>query len=156
MTTPHPADPPEPELAARLRIAVARLYRLARVVPQAAGLNASQVATLVALESSAAGLRLSDLAAGEALSPPSATRIVQSLDEQGLVRRRAEPLDRRACIVEITPEGRRTLADFRSQTAGIIGARLGRLSAAERDALASALPALERLGRGEGESPPAG
>jgi DNA-binding MarR family transcriptional regulator len=45
------------------------------------------------------------------VSKQAAAKVVASLVDEGLVGRRADPGDRRAAVVELTPDGRRFLAD---------------------------------------------
>jgi DNA-binding MarR family transcriptional regulator len=54
-------------------------------------------------------LSMGELAAALGIDPPNATVLVDDLEEQGLVRRRAHPTDRRAKVVEATRRGK-TLA----------------------------------------------
>ena len=48
---------------------------------------------------------MGELAASLGIDPPNATVMVDGLESQGLVRRRPHPTDRRAKVVEATPEG---------------------------------------------------
>lgn len=62
----------------------------------------SVLRTLVAQE----GARLSDLAAASRISPSAMTRLIEKLEQRGLVRRvRGAQQDGRAAMVEITPAG---------------------------------------------------
>ena len=54
-------------------------------------------------------LSMGELAAALDIDPPNATVLVDDLEAQGLVRRRAHPTDRRAKLVEATRRGK-TLA----------------------------------------------
>src|ERR1700752_1743183 len=46
-----------------------------------------------------------DLAAAVGIEGPTLTRHLDALERQGLVRRRQDPSDRRAVVVELTPAG---------------------------------------------------
>lgn len=59
-----------------------------------------------------APIRLSALADLMFIVPRSVTQVVDALEERGLVRREADPVDRRATCVVPTPEGRRLQAEF--------------------------------------------
>ncbi len=59
------------------------------------------------------GLRMTDISKRLILSKGGTTKVVDRLEKKGLVRRFQNPSDRRALIVEITPEGRKTLAAIR-------------------------------------------
>lgn len=90
------------------------LERLARILGQIGpdevcceGLTQRQCAilrTLVAQE----GARLSDLAATSGITPSAMTRVLEKLEQRGLVERvRGAQQDGRAAMVRITAEGRR-------------------------------------------------
>ncbi len=51
------------------------------------------------------GARISELAAALRIAPRSATEVVDGLAERGLVERTADPADRRAVVVRLTPAG---------------------------------------------------
>jgi DNA-binding MarR family transcriptional regulator len=51
-------------------------------------------------------LSMGELAAALDIDPPNATVLVDDLEAQGLVRRRAHPTDRRAKLVEATRRGK--------------------------------------------------
>ncbi len=56
-------------------------------------------------------LRMSELAAQASLTPSGLTRAVDRLQDQGLVVRRTCPEDRRGSFAQLTPEGRKLMAD---------------------------------------------
>ncbi|MCU6481007.1 DNA-binding MarR family transcriptional regulator [Arthrobacter silviterrae] len=60
---------------------------------------------------SAAGLRLKDLADRLRIAPRSATEVVDQLESKDLVRRDADPSDRRATLVVATPAGEQLFAE---------------------------------------------
>lgn len=133
----------EAELAARLRLAITRLYRPLRQ-QVAGGLTPSQISALA----TAARLgtpTLGELAAAERVQPPSMTRMVVSLEGAGLLTRLVDPADGRVVRVEVTTEGRRTLQRIRSLRNAVLVRRLQRLTAPERAMLAQLVPLLERL-----------
>jgi DNA-binding MarR family transcriptional regulator len=90
-------------------------------------------------------LTLGALAAEERVAPPSMTRIVARLEEQGLANRKGDAADRRVARVEITPEGHRYLDQYRTRRDAYLAHRLKALSADDRALLTRALPILERL-----------
>ena len=89
-------------------------------------------------------LRISQVAALTLISGPSLTRILKTLEQRGLVDRRAEPGDQRAARMSITAAGRRLIATvgphaedrYRS-----IARRLGERDLAQLYRLLAALPA---------------
>lgn len=131
------------ELAVRLRLAVMRLAR--RLRTQALGeVSASQLSALSTLDRRGP-MTLGDLSAVERVKPPTLTRIVASLEDLGLVARRVDAADRRVARVEVTARGRRLLDDSRHRSDEYVAERLASLDPDERDALARAADALERL-----------
>lgn len=136
------AEPTPDELAAGL---LPQLSRLTRTLSRSnSRLSRTQIAVLVTLRDEGP-TRISDLAARERVAQPSMTALIDRLERQRLVNRRADPSDRRAVPVAITAQGRRLLADVVSEIERTLARRLSVLSAGERAALASALPALTKL-----------
>jgi DNA-binding MarR family transcriptional regulator len=73
------------------------------------------------------------------------TRLIGLLDDlerQGLVTRTPDPADRRARIVDVTPDGRRRHADARASIRSMEEELLGDLSAAQRAGLRRTLSRL--------------
>ncbi len=92
--------------------------------------------------------RITALAAFEAIAQPTMTTLVGRLERDGLVERVGDPADARAVLATITADGLERLLRIREARAAAIDARLSELDPAEREALAAALPALERLAVG--------
>ena len=92
--------------------------------------------------------RITALAASEAVAQPTMTTLVGRLERDGLVTRESDPGDARAVLVTLTPEGLMRLKRIREARAATIEARLRELDPDEREALAAALPALEKLAQG--------
>jgi DNA-binding MarR family transcriptional regulator len=133
----------EAELAARLRLAITRLYRPLRQ-QVAGGLTPSQISTLA----TAARLgqpTLGELAAAERVQPPSMTRMVVALETAGLLVRQVDPTDGRIARVKVTAEGDKTLQRIRSLRNAVLVRRLQWLSPGERRQLADLVALLERL-----------
>lgn len=137
----------DPELASRLRLVTSRLARHLR---QQTGddLSPSLLSALATVELHGP-LTLGRMAAHEMVTPPSVTRMVTALERRGLVRREADPLDRRVVCISLTADGRRVLALGRTRRTAYLAQRLRKLGAADRTALEQALPVLERLMGGD-------
>lgn len=133
----------EAELAARLRLSVMRLARLLRS-SAGDGVTASQLSVLSTLERRGA-TTLGELSALEQVKPPTMTRVVASLEELRLVTRTPDARDRRVARVALTGDGSDLLARSRTRKDAYLAARLHRLGDGERDALARAADALDRL-----------
>jgi DNA-binding MarR family transcriptional regulator len=96
--------------------------------------------------------RVTELATHQAVAQPTMTALVGRLEQQALVSRRPDPVDARAWLIAIPPAGRTAVRDRSARRAAHVAARLRRLDASERAALAAALPVLRRLAE---PSPPA-
>jgi DNA-binding MarR family transcriptional regulator len=131
------------DTSGRLYLAVGRLSRSLRQagVPGPGHGAISALATLV----HAGQLRLGDLAAKEGVAAATMSRIIASLVEAGYVSRESDPVDRRAWLAKATEEGERLVSGVRSTRVQELNRRLDRLSPEHREALTTALPALEAL-----------
>src|SRR3954453_96401 len=125
------------ELAARLRMTLGRLNRRVRQHGPHT-LTSSQASTLASLET-LGPVRLGDLAAHEGVTAPTQSRLVASLENNGLVRRTPDSGDRRATLLAITAQGRRQLEQLRNERSAFLVGRIGTLSAEHREALVKAL-----------------
>jgi DNA-binding MarR family transcriptional regulator len=145
MTLPTtPTEPATaPALPSRLRMVVTRLARRLRQHGEASA-SPTQLAALATIERDGP-LTLGALAAIERVRPPTITAAVGRLEERGLVRRRIDARDRRVARVEITPQGRRLLAQSRSRKTAYLERQLAALTPDERDTLERAAAILERV-----------
>jgi DNA-binding MarR family transcriptional regulator len=143
------------ETAARLRAVVGKLSRRLNALARGSGLTPSQLSAL-GVVARQGPIRLSDLAEVESVNPTMLSRVVAALDEAGLVRRRSDPDDRRAGLIEVTASGRRTHDRLRSERGRVLTAGLESLTPRDIAAVEAALPALEALvdamGRRDGSS----
>jgi DNA-binding MarR family transcriptional regulator len=89
--------------------------------------------------------RLTELAVAEGLSQPGMTQLVTRLERDGLVRRMALAGDRRGVLVAVTEAGGDLVASRRAERADALQNLLHRLDPADQEAIAAALPALNRL-----------
>ena len=85
---------------------------------------------------------MSDLAAADRVSQPTATAVVQKLVEGGWVQRRPDPTDARAVRITITDAGRDALAQTREAAADALTPRLTRLDPETLRTLAAGIEAL--------------
>jgi DNA-binding MarR family transcriptional regulator len=76
----------------------------AATAQSASGLSPAQLALIDPLDRDAE-LPVSRLAAGAAISVPTATRMLQQMEAKGLVSRRRSPADERQVLVSLTDEG---------------------------------------------------
>ena len=127
------------DVAVRLRMAVARLFRRIERTRAGAALTPSETTVLSAVVRQGP-LRLSDLARAEGMNPTMLSRIIRDLEEAGLVLRRADLVDRRAALAEATPAGRRLHDRIRSERSDALSAAIELLSPDENlEALAERL-----------------
>jgi DNA-binding MarR family transcriptional regulator len=131
------------EVAARLRLAVARLGRQLRQ-QAGTGLSPSQHAVLASIDANTT-LTLGELAVIEQVAPPTITRIVAKLADDGLVERTADPVDRRVARVSVTAEGHRRMDLSRHRRNAWLARRLDDLPLGDTERLAAALDVLEAL-----------
>lgn len=136
---------PAEQLAGALRIAVMRLTRRLRSEQTDESLTLSQVSALSSLDRHGP-CSPSTLAELERVQPPSMTRVIAALEEQGLAVRAPHETDRRQSVIALSDKGRALLDEARRQRQAWLGRALAELPEHERRAIAVALPVLERLG----------
>ncbi len=88
-------------------------------------------------------LRSGDLAQRWHLSAPAISHSIESLVRDGMVRRGADPSDRRAVILEITASGRRQLRRSEATLVAGLSEVLQRLDPVDRALLGQAIARLE-------------
>ena len=131
------------ELAARLRSVLVRTARRLRQHGDT-GLSPSLTAALAAV-ARRGPLTPSELADGERVKRPTATRFVHCLERAGLVSRTDDPDDGRSYRVAITPTGSGLLASAACREDAYLARGLRTLDDDELDTLARAAALLERL-----------
>ena len=87
-------------------------------------------------------MRLSELSDHLHIAPRSATEVVDAVEGMGLVRRRPDPGDRRATLVEVTERGGEVLEAIRAASGSEAERTFDRLGPADRAGLARILRAL--------------
>jgi DNA-binding MarR family transcriptional regulator len=130
-------------MAARLRLAVARLQRIVRQQAMG-GLNLAEGSCLAVIDRHGP-LSLSDVASRENLSAPTVTKIVSRLEGQGLIERLADPTDRRVSMVAVSTSGAALLELVRGSRTAYLHRKLSELSDENLTRLLAALPVLEAL-----------
>ena len=132
--------------AAELQLVIGRLVRSIRQ-HNAGGLTPSQVSALATIEEFGP-IRISDLASRESVGAPVATRVTTSLEELGHIKRVIDLQDKRACLVELTPQGQKVLKNLWEERTSGINLRIQMLSKSEIARLHAALPILDKLAKG--------
>jgi DNA-binding MarR family transcriptional regulator len=131
------------ELADQIRPVLLRLARELRREAQSLGVTGGQVALLAQIKKSP-GITASELAEHERMSAPGMSGHIARLEGANLIER-TRAADRRRIGLTLTPEGAKILANVRKRRTVWLAERLDGLSHDEREAIAAALPALERL-----------
>ncbi|MBD8868477.1 MarR family winged helix-turn-helix transcriptional regulator [Nocardioides donggukensis] len=132
-------------LASVLRVSVARLGRRLRTEQDpAVDLSVAAFSVLGALAREGE-LTVGQLATHERVQPPSMTRTVNCLVEDGFVVRRPHETDGRQVLVALSGAGRDAIARERRRRDAWLVHRLRELTPEEREVLRTAAPLLERL-----------
>ena len=79
------------------------------------------------------------------LAANSVSTLVNQLVDAGLLRREADPIDRRAARLELTGTAVDRIAAWRRARTGLVAVALAELSEEDTKVIESALPALEKL-----------
>ena len=118
-------------LADRLHSVAIHLLRRARRVDAATGISPAELSALSVVVFGGP-LTLGDLAAAEQVRPPSMTRIVKSLESEGLITRAPDESDRRVGWLRATPKGEQLMRQGRSARVALIAQWLRPLTPEER------------------------
>ncbi len=131
------------DVAARLRLSATRLARQLRQ-QSGSGLTPTQLSALAAIHRDGP-LTMGSLAEEERVAPPTITKVIGKLEEQGLVAKEIDLGDRRVCRVATTPAGEALLDESRQRKDAWLTTRLTGLDVRQRKRLAAALDALDLL-----------
>lgn len=134
-------------VADRLHSAALHLLRRLRAEDDELGISPPRLSALSVVVF-AGPLPIGELATAEGVAPPTMTRLVDGLERDGLVRREADPADRRGVLVRATAKGSRVLTTGRRRRLQVLAGELRRLSASELAALARGAELIERVTRG--------
>ncbi len=132
------------DTAATLRPVLLRLNNLIRRQVPSVELTPAQSTALTTVVDHGP-LRMGELAEREQVRMPTATSIIRRVERLGLVRRRPDPEDGRAVLVEVTESGRDLLDRVALERNELLAAMLAELDDEERGAIAAAVPALTAL-----------
>ena len=142
--TPDEGGAPDvTDVASRLRLSVMRLARRLRQENEG-NLSPSMLSVLASIHG-AQPVTLGALAALERVQPPTITATVGRLEEAGLVRREADPSDRRVVRVALTDAGHQLIRRNRTRKTAFLARRLRRLPAEDLAALDRAALIVQRL-----------
>ncbi len=134
----------DPDVAVALRRVLTRMGRELNASSSAEGLTPSQ-ASVLALIAKRGPVGLSELAALEGVNPTMMSRIIGRLDDDRLIHRVQNQSDLRSVSVEVTPAGAELSDRIVNDRARLVARHLEALTEVDRNAIANALPALERF-----------
>jgi DNA-binding MarR family transcriptional regulator len=148
---PRPAQAPAPprapaieEIADRLHSAAIQLLRRVRRVDLAIGLTPARLSVLSVLVFGGPKT-LGELASAEQVSAPTITRLAAGLERDGLLRRTADPHDRRIVRVAATPRAARIMHQGRQARVRDLARSLGTLAPEDLTLLGRATEILRDL-----------
>lgn len=143
MSDIEPATAALQALAQDFREALRHGVYLVRRLDAEGELSAAQLSTLKMLPGD--GARVGEIARNLGVRVPSATEQIIKLEKAGLVRRDPDPDDSRAVRVVLTAEGRAAVDSANERRNAVMAKILVTLSDNERQALAAALPVIEKI-----------
>jgi DNA-binding MarR family transcriptional regulator len=89
--------------------------------------------------------RITELAAGEGVTQPAITRVVNRLEERGWVSRESDPRDGRAVMVRLTTAGRGVFERLRGEYRALVHEEMATLDDGDVETLARAIDVLDEL-----------
>jgi DNA-binding MarR family transcriptional regulator len=89
--------------------------------------------------------RITELAAGEGVTQPAITRVVNRLEERGWVTRESDPRDGRAVMVRLTPAGGTVFERLRGEYRALVHEEMATLDDDDVETLARAIDVLDEL-----------
>jgi len=89
--------------------------------------------------------RISELAKADRCSQPTMSNLVQRQEEQGWVRREADPADSRASLISLTDAGYAELQRARQEAGAAIATRLRQLPATDLTTLEAAVAVMRKI-----------
>jgi DNA-binding MarR family transcriptional regulator len=138
------AQIPSQATAERLHSAAIHLLRKLRREDQSGSLNAPRLSALSVIVFGGP-ITLGDLATAEQVRPPTMTRIVCALEQQGLVVRRKNAEDGRSVYLSATAAGKRLLLESRRRRIRALIRQIDALAGAEQSLLGKAAQVLAKV-----------
>ena len=129
-------------LADTLHSAAIHLLRKLRREDAASGLNAPRLSALSVVVF-AGPVTLGDLAGAEQVRPPTMTRIVDALAEQGLVVKKRNREDGRSTLIQATAAGKKLLMQGRERRVRALAGQIAALGEKDRATLEKAAEILK-------------
>lgn len=123
---------------------IARMVRAAferRIATADLGLTTAEARTLIYI-AMLGEVRQFKIAERMNVEPMTTSKVIDRLEERGLVERRQDPADRRAKLVRMTPGGEAMVGDIDTQTAAMREDMMAGLAPDQREAMISGLRAV--------------
>lgn len=157
MPPTHVNDDVANEILKALRRILRKTAEYSRQLGRDSGLTVPQVLCLSAIGNAPAGTEMTVARVAEAihLSVATASRLLDRLEEAGLLVRKRTATDRRKVIVQLTPRGRRKLHKLPTPLQEQFRARLAELGTRQQHALLDSLKqVVEMMGAADLEASP--
>jgi DNA-binding MarR family transcriptional regulator len=141
---PHSQDALRADIADRLHSIAIHLLRRVRRQDSLSGLTAARLSALSVLVFGGP-TSIGSLAEAEQVQLPTMSRLVGSLEQEGLVERSASVEDKRVALVQATPEGVDLLREGRRRRTQALAEDLRALPTEDLKVLQAAARVLERV-----------
>jgi DNA-binding MarR family transcriptional regulator len=132
------------QIADQFHSAAIHLLRKLRKEDEGSGLNAPRLSALSVIVF-AGPVTLGDLAAAEQVRPPTMTRIVNALEELGLVLKRQNASDGRSTLLSATSAGKTLLMEGRARRVDALAKQISALTSQQRFTLQEASEILQQV-----------
>jgi len=134
------------QVASQLHSVSIHLLRKLRREDEGSGLNAPRLSALSVIVFGGP-ITLGDLAAAEQVRPPTMTRIVNALEQQGLVLKQQNADDGRSTQLLATPPGKKLLMEGRARRVQALATQIAALSPKQQSVLQEAAEILQEVVR---------
>jgi DNA-binding MarR family transcriptional regulator len=134
------------KIADHLHSLAIHLLRKLRREDESSGLSAPRLSALSVIVFGGP-VTLGDLAAAEQVRPPTMTRIVNALEELGLVTKTKSASDARSIHLSATPTGKQLLMEGRERRVRALARQIADLDAKDRETLQHAAEILQSVVR---------
>jgi DNA-binding MarR family transcriptional regulator len=132
------------EIAAQIHTIAIHLLRKLRREDESTGLNAQRLSALSVIVFGGP-LTLGDLAAAEQVRPPTMTRIVNALEQQGLVQKKPSTTDGRSTLLSPTVAGKKLLLQGRERRVRALAEQIAALNRGQLSTLQEASEILQQV-----------
>ena len=123
---------------------LARRLRAVAAQHEGAMVSMTQASVLMRLEEGGPST-IADLARREGIKPQTMGTAIAALEEMGIVKRKAHPIDRRQMNIQITPKGSVLRKTYRVRKYTWLAEAEGRLDAQDRETLLAASAVMRRM-----------